>query len=65
MTQTQKTVRRHKRIGGALNYQWRWDIIPNYILRWHTEKEQWVPNLLLQGLITTIRVSLYAWPEPT
>jgi len=83
MTQTQKTVRRHKRtlhwldwalligltalvaviwyrIGGALNYQWRWDIIPNYILRWHTEKEQWVPNLLLQGLITTIRVSLYA-----
>lgn len=48
------------RIDGSLNYKWRWDIIPNYILRWHTEKEQWVPNLLLQGFITTIRVSIYA-----
>ena len=48
------------RIDGALNYKWRWEIIPNYILRWHTEKQQWVPNLLLQGLITTIRISLYA-----
>lgn len=49
-----------QRIGGALNYSWRWEIIPNYIIRWHTEKEQWVPNLLLQGLITTIRISIYA-----
>lgn len=48
------------RIDGALNYKWRWEIIPNYILRWHAEKQQWVPNLLLQGLITTIRVSIYA-----
>lgn len=48
------------RIDGALNYKWRWEIIPNYILRWHTEKQQWVPNLLLQGLITTIRISIYA-----
>lgn len=48
------------RIEGALNYKWRWEIIPNYILRYHEEKQRWVPNLLLQGLITTIRVSLYA-----
>jgi len=48
------------RIDGALNYKWRWEIIPNYILRWHTEKQQWVPNLLLQGVITTIRISIYA-----
>lgn len=48
------------RIEGTLNYRWRWEIIPNYILRWHTEKEQWVPNLLLQGFITTIRISLYS-----
>lgn len=48
------------RIDGALNYKWRWEIIPNYIIRWHAEKEQWVPNLLLQGVITTIRVSIYA-----
>jgi len=48
------------RIDGALNYKWRWEIIPNYILRWHEEKQRWVPNILLQGLITTIRISLYA-----
>ncbi len=48
------------RIDGALNYKWRWDIIPNYIVRWHPEKQTWVANLLLQGVITTIRVSIYA-----
>jgi len=48
------------RIEGALNYEWRWHLIPNYIVRWHTEKQQWVPNLLLQGVITTLRISIYA-----
>ena len=48
------------RIEGTLNYKWRWDIIPNYIVRWHPEKQTWVANLLLQGVITTIRVSIYA-----
>lgn len=48
------------RLDGVLNYKWRWEIIPNYILRWHEEKQQWVPNILLQGLITTIRISIYA-----
>ena len=48
------------RIEGALNYKWRWEIIPNYILRWDEDSQKWVANLLLQGLITTIRVCLYA-----
>lgn len=48
------------RIDGALNYKWRWEIIPNYIVRWNPEKQAWVANLLLQGVITTIRVSIYA-----
>ena len=48
------------RIEGTLNYKWNWGIIPNYILRWHEGQERWVPNLLLQGLVTTIRVSIYA-----
>lgn len=48
------------RIDGALNYNWRWEIIPNYIIRWDSDKQAWVSNLLLQGIITTIRVSLYA-----
>jgi len=48
------------RIEGSLNYHWRWEKIPNYIIRYHTGKEKWVANLLLQGLITTIRISIYA-----
>ncbi len=48
------------RIEGSLNYKWRWEIIPNYILRWNEELQRWVPNVLLQGVITTLRVSLYA-----
>ncbi len=47
-------------IEGSLNYKWRWEKIPNYILRYHTEREEWFANLLLQGLITTVRVSIYA-----
>lgn len=48
------------RISGALNYKWQWERIPNYILRWDEEDGRWVTNLLLQGLITTIRISIYA-----
>jgi len=48
------------RIDGTLNYQWRWHIIPNYIIRFDEESGRWVANLLLQGIITTLRVSIYA-----
>lgn len=48
------------RIEGTLNYQWRWHLIPNYILRFNEDEGRWVANLLLQGVITTIRISLYA-----
>jgi polar amino acid transport system permease protein len=48
------------RIEGSLNYRWRWEIIPNYILRWDEDSGRWVANVLLQGVITTIRVSIYA-----
>jgi len=48
------------RIDGALNYKWRWERIPNYILRFSERDGKWVTNLLLQGFITTIRISIYA-----
>ena len=48
------------RIEGTLNYNWNWGIIPNYILRWSESEGRWVSNLLLQGLITTLRISIYA-----
>ncbi|WP_240611138.1 amino acid ABC transporter permease [Oceaniglobus ichthyenteri] len=47
-------------IEGKLNYEWRWELIPNYILRYREDQEVWFANLLLQGLIATIRISIYA-----
>ncbi len=48
------------RIEGQLNYNWRWDQIPNWILRYREDQDRWFANLLLQGFVTTIRVSIYA-----
>ena len=47
-------------IEGKLNYAWRWELIPNYILRYREDQDAWFANLLLQGLIATIRISIYA-----
>lgn len=47
-------------IEGNLNYKWNWKIIPNYILRYREDEGRWVANLLLQGMITTVRISIYA-----
>lgn len=47
-------------IEGTLNYSWRWHLIPSYILGWHTTREVYFANILLQGLGATIRISVYA-----
>lgn len=47
------------RIKIGLEYQWHWEVIPQYLLR-HDPVEGWVPNLLLLGLLTTIRLSLWS-----
>jgi polar amino acid transport system permease protein len=49
-----------QRVGGTLNYNWRWEKIPNYIFRYREDQERWVANLLIQGLVATIRISIYA-----
>ena len=48
------------RVKAELHYQWNWGAISQYILRYDAESGKWVPNLLLQGLFTTIRLSLWA-----
>jgi polar amino acid transport system permease protein len=48
------------RIGTALNYDWRWEKIPNYLFRYKESEDAWVANLLVQGLYTTIRISIYS-----
>lgn len=47
-------------IQGTLNYNWRWELIPDYILRYREDQGEWFANLLLQGLFATIRISIYA-----
>ena len=46
------------RISETLHYQWNWGVIPRYILRLDEDTGRLVPNLLLQGLLTTVRISL-------
>ena len=47
-------------IEGALNYKWRWELIPGYIVGWHSGREEYFANLLLQGLAATVRISIYS-----
>ncbi len=47
------------RINISLEYHWNWQVIPQYLLR-HDPVEGWVPNLLLLGLLTTIRLSFWS-----
>lgn len=47
------------RIKTGLHYQWDWGAIPQYLFRFDPEKGRWVPNLLMQGLFNTIRLSVW------
>ena len=47
------------RVDSVLEYRWEWSIIPDYLYRWDEERQHWVPNLLMQGLYTTLRLALW------
>jgi len=42
-----------------LNYNWRWEIIPQYLFRYDAESGKWVSNYLIHGLMTTLRLSFW------
>lgn len=44
----------------GLNYHWKWEAIPQYILRQDSTTGEWKIGLLTQGLITTLRLSIWA-----
>lgn len=46
-------------MGTVLNYRWNWAPIPQFFLRWDAQRGL-VPNLLLQGLLTTLRLAVWA-----
>ena len=47
------------RVHATLDYQWRWHLLANYLLRWDEATDRWVPGLITQGLLTTIRLSIW------
>jgi len=48
------------RIQGGLHYRWHWSAIPQYLFRFDTVAGSWRPNVLVLGLLTTIRLSIWA-----
>jgi polar amino acid transport system permease protein len=48
------------RVDSVLVYTWDWSVIPGYLFRWDAQTGRLVPNLLIKGLITTIRISIWA-----
>lgn len=47
------------RISEGLQYNWKWHLIPQYLIRFDEAAGRWVPNYLLQGFFTTIRLSVW------
>jgi polar amino acid transport system permease protein len=48
------------RVQEGLHYKWNWRAIGNYLFRYDPATDSWIPNLLILGFFTTIRLSLWA-----
>lgn len=48
------------RANTVLHYNWNWSRVWPFILRYDAAKEAWVPNLILIGLWTTIRIAIWS-----
>jgi polar amino acid transport system permease protein len=44
----------------GFSYNWNWGAIPQYFFRYDPESKSWVMNILMQGFLTTIRLSFWA-----
>lgn len=41
-------------------YRWNWRVMPQYLLRLDPQSGRWVPGLILQGVLVTLRLSVWA-----
>jgi len=48
------------KITTKLNYHWQWDAIPQFLFRYDQKTGGWTPNYLMQGLFTTLRLSIWS-----
>ena len=47
------------RVNSVLVYQWDWSTIPGYFFRRNAGSGAWVANLLVKGLLTTLRIAFW------
>jgi polar amino acid transport system permease protein len=48
------------RAEAVVKYRWNWGLVVPYIIRYDETQHRWVANLLLQGLLETIRIAIWA-----
>lgn len=48
------------RVTDVLVYKWDWSFLPGFFVRFDQEAGIWQANILLKGLLTTIRLSIWA-----
>ena len=48
------------RVKLSVHYDWNWGAMPQYLFRYDAADGRWVPNVLVSGLLTTIRLSFWA-----
>ena len=48
------------RLTMKLNYKWNWSIIPQYLFFFDETEGRWKANVLIQGLFTTIRLTVWS-----
>jgi len=47
------------RADGVFSYRWNWSTVWPYVFRFDEATNAWVPNLLAEGLATTVRLALW------
>jgi polar amino acid transport system permease protein len=47
------------RAQGAFSYEWNWSSVWPYVIKIDPKPGHWAPNLLVQGLLTTLRLALW------
>ncbi len=47
------------RLTYSFNYKWNWSVIPNYLININEDNGSWKSGVLLQGLFTTIKLSIW------
>lgn len=48
------------RVSDVLVYKWSWSFLPQVMIRYDDSLGFWVPNVLLEGLLTTLRVAFWS-----